>query len=72
MQKCILSRISGTDFAKNGYISVENIHGTLIWSQEKEMIGKDISDIRDSKGIKVFEEKMRLAQSPGGGFIQCY
>ncbi|OGV51176.1 MAG: hypothetical protein A2017_11745 [Lentisphaerae bacterium GWF2_44_16] len=70
MQKCILSRISGTDFAKNGYISVENIHGTLIWSQEKEMIGKDISDIRDNKGIKVFEEKLRLAESPGGGFIQ--
>lgn len=70
IQKSILSKIPAAAAGKNRYISIEDFHGTLIWSPDKEMIGRDASDIRDSNGIKVSGEKLRIAGTPGGGFIQ--
>lgn len=74
IQKEILERIGEIRFGKEGYIFVVNYDGTVMMNRgQQSLIGKNIIDVRDAKGVKVAHEVIQLAQTPGwDGFFEYH
>lgn len=74
IQKEILERIGEIRFGKEGYIFVVNFDGTVMMNRgQKSLIGKNIIDVRDAKGIRVAYEVIQLAQMPDwDGFFEYH
>jgi PAS domain S-box-containing protein len=71
IRKEVLDRIGKIRFGKEGYIFVVGFDGvTLMNGAQPEFIGKDISELADPKGVKVFKEERRAAENADGDFIQ--
>lgn len=71
IRKEVLDRISKIRFGKEGYIFVVDFDGnTLMNGAQQEFIGKNIENLTDPNGVKVFQEECRAAGTPDGDFIQ--
>ena len=70
IQQEVLERIGEIRFGYNGYIFVVAYNGTTLMNGlQPEFIGKNISDMIDPYGVRVFQEERRSADKPGGDFI---
>ena len=66
IQKEILERIGEIRFGKEGYIFVVNYDGDVMMNRgNRSLIGKNILHVTDSNGVRVAEEVIKLAQTPG-------
>lgn len=66
IQKEILELIGEIKFGKEGYIFVVNYDGNVMMNRgNRSLIGKNILHVTDPNGIRVAEEVIKLAQTPG-------
>lgn len=65
-----LERIRNIRFGKDGYIFVNDFEGTLLAHFDEALIGRNQLEYRDSNGVPVVRELIRLSQQEGGGFLR--
>jgi PAS domain S-box-containing protein len=71
IQREVLERIGKIRFGKEGYVFVVSYEGFILMSgSHPGLIGKNISDVTDPNGVKVFQEERRAAEKVEGDFIQ--
>lgn len=62
----ILDQIGEIQFGKEGYIFVVNYDGNVMMNRgNRSLIGKNILHIKDTNGVSVAKEVIKLAQTPG-------
>jgi len=67
VQREVLERIEKIRFGQDGYIFVVAYNGTTLMNGlQPEFIGKNILNMTDPYGVRVFEEERRAADKPGG------
>ncbi|MHC1728148.1 MAG: cache domain-containing protein [Syntrophobacteraceae bacterium] len=73
IKKEVLERIGKIRFGKEGYIFVVSYDGvTLMNGIQPELIGINIWDMTDPKGVKVIQEERKAAEKAEGDFIQYH
>ncbi len=73
IQKEVLERIGKIRFGKEGYIFVVSYDGvTLMNGTQPELIGENIWDMTDPKGVRVIQEERKAAEKPEGDFIEYH
>ncbi len=65
-----LERIRNIRFGKDGYIFVNDFEGNTLAHFDETMIGRNQLEYRDSNGVPVVRELIRLGQQEGGGFLR--
>lgn len=65
-----LERIKSIRFGKEGYIFINDFEGNLLSHFDGALIGSNQLDYRDSNGMPVVRELIRLGQQEGGGFLR--
>ena len=70
LQKEILNRIEKIRFGEEGYIFVNKYNGDALIYDSKLVKGhKNIKNITDPNGVKIFQEERKAVKNPKGGFI---
>jgi PAS domain S-box-containing protein len=70
IQKEILTYIASIRFGNDGYVFVNTFDGNALVFDGKLINGKkDISDMTDPNGLKIFQLEMEAIQNTDGGFI---
>ncbi|MBL0708940.1 MAG: methyl-accepting chemotaxis protein [Sulfurimonas sp.] len=71
IQKEALRTISSMKFGKNGYFWINDTHPKMIMHPTKPaLVGKDLSNIKDSNGLYLFKEIVKVAKEKGSGFLE--
>jgi len=71
MQKEALKTISEMRYGKNGYFWINNTEPKMLMHPYKPaLVGKDLSNVKDPNGVKVFEEIVKVAKTKGSGVVK--
>lgn len=65
-----LERIKNIRFGQDGYIFVTDFEGNNLAHVDETLIGRNQLEYRDSNGVPVVRELIRLGQQEGGGFLR--
>jgi len=58
------------DFGKDGYFFVYDMHGrSLMHPREPDLVGRDLSELRDPQGVPTIQ-KLLAAAAQGGGYVR--
>jgi len=58
------------DFGKDGYFFVYDTHGrSLMHPREPDLVGRDLSELRDPEGVPTIQ-KLLAAAAQGGGYVR--
>lgn len=58
------------DFGKDGYFFVYDTHGrSLMHPREPDLVGRDLSELRDPQGVPTIQ-KLLAAAAQGGGYVR--
>ncbi|SIT49185.1 Signal transduction histidine kinase [Paraburkholderia ribeironis] len=58
------------DFGKDGYFFVYDMHGrSLMHPREPDLVGRDLWELRDSRGVPTIQQLLAAA-SRGGGYVR--
>ena len=69
-QAAALKALKGLRYGENGYVWVNDMSARMIMHPIKpELDGKDLSDMKDPNGIKLFSEFARIAKTEGQGYL---
>ncbi|WP_259782411.1 methyl-accepting chemotaxis protein [Aestuariispira ectoiniformans] len=69
-QKAALSAIEDMRYAGNEYLWVNDMRPVMIMHPfAKQLVGKDVSGLKDKNGVAIFKEFTKVIQSKGGGFV---
>ena len=70
IQKELLDDIQKVRYGKNGYIFIDDWRGVvLVHGAQPELVGKNIWDYQDSKGVKVVQDLIAAAKTEEGGYV---
>ncbi len=71
IQKDILDRIQRIEFGNRGEVIVFRLDGTIIGNQDRTMLGRSVTTIKDAAGNVYGRKILQLAQSvKGNGFFE--
>lgn len=70
VKKEVLDRISKITYKNNGYIFVTTYEGKALVFAQQELIGKDVSNIKDINNVEIHNEEMKVINVQGEGFIR--
>ncbi len=70
VKKEILDRISKMTYRNDGYIFVTTYDGTALVFAQEELIGKDVSNIKDINGVEIHNEEKKVINAFGEGFVE--
>ncbi|MCO5266873.1 MAG: cache domain-containing protein [Lentimicrobium sp.] len=69
----VKKKISATTFGKDGYVFVDSYSGhAVVINSPNFKSGDYVGDLTDPTGKKILEEQRKIAQQPGGGFVDYY
>ena len=61
--------LQSLDYGNDGYFFVYDMHGTvLMHARQQELVGKDLSELRDSRGNATIQALLMRARA-GGGYV---
>ncbi|MCM1991251.1 cache domain-containing protein [Oceanirhabdus seepicola] len=66
----VLDRISQIRYRNDGYIFVTTYEGTALVFAQEELIGKDVSNIKDINGVEIHNEEKKVINTSGEGFVE--
>jgi two-component system NarL family sensor kinase len=70
VRKEALRLLASLDYGRDGYFFVYELNGTSVMhARQPELVGKDLSKMRDPNGIPVIQQLIARARE-GGGFVQ--
>ncbi len=65
-----LRLLASLDYGVDGYFFVYEMNGTnVMHARQPELVGKDLSEMRDINGVRVIQQLIARAQE-GGGFVR--
>ncbi len=70
LKKSLLNKISNIRFGKDGYIFVLDTRGKMLSHINENLVGKNMWDVTDPKGVKIVQEFAKLVKNPEGGFLK--
>ena len=71
MQKEALLNIEKMRYGKNGYFWINDTEPKMIMHPIKpSLVGKNLSSVKDTNGVYVFKETVKVAQSNGSGIVK--
>ena len=69
-QAAALKVLKGLRYGENGYVWVNDMSARMIMHPIKpELDGKDLSDMKDPNGVRLFAEFARIAKTEGQGYL---
>ncbi len=69
-KKAISDIIMNTRYGKNGYFFVIDYNGNMVLHPiRKELIGKNMLGFKDTDGVYLFKEIIKVAETKGKGFV---
>ena len=71
-QKATLDAIAALRFGNNDYFFVLSNDGVSISNARKDLIGKNLSELKDATGRQYIPDLIRNGQKPGGGFTAYF
>ncbi|MFH0730327.1 MAG: cache domain-containing protein [Pseudomonadota bacterium] len=70
IQKELLDEIAKFRYGKNGYIFIDDWRGVvLVHGAQPDLVGKNIWDHQDSKGVKVVQDLIAAAKTGEGDYV---
>jgi signal transduction histidine kinase/FixJ family two-component response regulator len=70
IQKELLDEIAKFCYGKNGYIFIDDWRGVvLVHGAQPDLVGKNIWDYQDSKGVKVVQDLIAAAKTEEGDYV---
>lgn len=66
-----LRRLAALDYGDDGYFFVYDLEGnSLMHSRQPELVGKNLWDMRDSRGRFTIQDLIKGAKENGGGYVE--
>ena len=71
MQKKALQAVSEMRYGKNGYFWINNTEPKMLMHPFKPaLVGKNLANVTDPNGVKVFDEIVKIATTHGSGILR--
>lgn len=70
VKKEVLDRISKIRYENDGYLFVTNYEGKALVFAQEQLIGRDVSHIKDINNVEIHNEEMKVINAEGEGFIR--
>lgn len=72
-QTAAKTRMADLKYDSNNYFWINDLHPTMVMHPVKPQLdGKDLSDIADPNGKRLFVEMAEVARSAGAGYVEYY
>lgn len=72
-KKEVLGMIANINFAKEGYFWINDTKPKMIMHASKpELNGKDLSEVKDPNGVKLFVTMAKVAKTQGSGIVKYF